>query len=85
MERLTSAAIEKYGLLRELETNRLALKNTFSQIQAVLPDAEMKQTKEKDLDEWLGTLKSASLEVENVIGKASTKANKSRIQRPHAA
>ncbi|GJW31577.1 disease resistance protein [Tanacetum coccineum] len=65
--RLTSAAIQEVGLLWGLEDDLLALNNTFRQIQGVLHDAEKKQTTQKDVEEWLKTLKSASLEVENVI------------------
>ncbi|GKB07737.1 disease resistance protein, partial [Tanacetum coccineum] len=72
--RLTSAAIQEVGLLWGLEDDLLALNNTFRQIQGVLHDAEKKQTTQKDVEEWLKTLKSASLEVENVIDEASTEA-----------
>ncbi|PWA92870.1 Disease resistance protein [Artemisia annua] len=78
--RLTSKAIQEYGLLRELKTDLSALENTFKQIQGVLYDAEMRQTNEKGVEEWLKTLKSASLEVENVLDEAKTEA---MIQRLH--
>ncbi|GJT54269.1 disease resistance protein [Tanacetum coccineum] len=72
--RLTSAAIQEVGLLWGLEDDLLALNNTFRQIQGVLHDAEKKQTTQEGVEEWLRTLKSASLEVENVIDEASTEA-----------
>nr|GEV53168.1 disease resistance protein [Tanacetum cinerariifolium] len=72
--RLTSAAIQEVGLLWGLENDLSALNNTFKQIQGVLHDAEKKQTTQKDVEEWLKTLKSASLEVENVLDKAKTEA-----------
>jgi Leucine-rich repeat (LRR) protein len=72
--RLTSAAIQEVGLLWGLENDLLALNNTFRQIQGVLYDAEMRQTNEKAVEEWLKTLKSASLEVENVLDEATTEA-----------
>ncbi|PWA41238.1 Disease resistance protein [Artemisia annua] len=78
--RLTSAAIQEFGLLWGLENDLLALNNTFRQIQGVLYDAEMRQTNENGVKEWLKTLKSASLEVENVLDEAKTKA---MIQRLH--
>ncbi|GJU77559.1 disease resistance protein [Tanacetum coccineum] len=78
---LTSKAIQKYGLLRSLKNDLSALENTFTQIQGVLSDAdEMKQTMQKDVEEWLKTLKSASLEAENVLDVAKTEA---MIQRLH--
>ncbi|PWA40862.1 Disease resistance protein [Artemisia annua] len=78
--RFTSAAIQEYGLLRGVKNDLSALENTFKQIQGVLYDAEMKQTTQKDVEEWLRTLKSASLEAENVLDEAKTKA---MIQRMH--
>nr|GEW22966.1 disease resistance protein [Tanacetum cinerariifolium] len=60
--RLTSKAIQEYGLLRGLKIDLSALENTFKQTQGVLYDAEMKQTKQKDIEEWLMNLKFASLE-----------------------
>ncbi|PWA71461.1 Disease resistance protein [Artemisia annua] len=72
--RLTSAAFQEVGLLWGLENDLSALNNTFRQIQGVLHDAEMRQTNEKAVEEWLRTLKSASLEVENVLDEASTEA-----------
>ncbi|PWA89163.1 Disease resistance protein [Artemisia annua] len=72
--RLTSAAIQEVGLLWGLENDLSALNNTFRQIQGFLHDAEMRQKNEKAVEEWLMILKSASLEVENVLDEASTKA-----------
>nr|GEV69141.1 hypothetical protein [Tanacetum cinerariifolium] len=78
--RLTSKAIQEYALLRGLKNDLSALENTFKQTQSVLYDAEMKQTKQKDVEEWLMNLKSASLEVENLLDESKTKA---MIQRLH--
>ncbi|GKC12972.1 disease resistance protein, partial [Tanacetum coccineum] len=77
--RLTSKAIQEYGLLRGLKSDLSALENTFKQIQGVLYDAEMKQIT-RYVEEWLRTLKSAPLEAENVLDEAKTKA---MIQRLH--
>ncbi|PWA73376.1 Disease resistance protein [Artemisia annua] len=79
--RLTSKAIQEYGLLRGLKNDLSTLENTFKQIQGVLHDAEMKQTKEKEVEEWLRTLKSASLDVENVLDEAKTEAMIQRLHR----
>ncbi|PWA79126.1 Disease resistance protein [Artemisia annua] len=78
--RLTSEAIQEYGLLRGVKNDLSALENTFKLIQGVLYDAEMKQTTQKAVEEWLKTLKSASLEVQNVLDEAKTEA---MIQRLH--
>ncbi|PWA71460.1 NB-ARC domains-containing protein [Artemisia annua] len=78
--KLTSAAIQEYGLLRGLKNDLSALENTFKLIQGVLHDAEMKQTTQKDVEEWLRTLKFASLEAENVLDEAKTEAMIQRVQ-----
>ncbi|PWA57091.1 Disease resistance protein [Artemisia annua] len=80
VEKLTSKAIQEYGLLRGLKNDLSALENTFKLIKGVLYDAEMKQTTQKAVEEWLKTLKSASLETENVLDEAKTVA---MIQRVH--
>ncbi|PWA78117.1 Disease resistance protein [Artemisia annua] len=72
--RLASAAIQEYGLLRGLKNDLSALGETFQQIQGVLRDAEKKQTTQEGVKEWLKTLKSASLEGENVLDEAKTEA-----------
>ncbi|PWA35491.1 Disease resistance protein [Artemisia annua] len=79
--RLTSQAIQEYGLLRGVKNDLSALENTFKLVQGVLYDAEMKQTTQKAVEEWLKTLKSASLEVQNVLDEAKTEA---MIQMLHA-
>ncbi|PWA60474.1 Disease resistance protein [Artemisia annua] len=79
--RLTSAAIQEYGLLRGLEKDLSALNKTFELIQAVLYDAEEKQKTQMDVEVWLKTLKSASLEVENVLDEAKTEAMIRRLHR----
>ncbi|PWA42776.1 Disease resistance protein [Artemisia annua] len=85
--RLTSKAIQEYGLLRELKTDLSALEKTFKQIQGVLYDAEMRQTNEKGVEEWLKSLKSASLiwriaqKVKNIRKKLDeVDANRSKFQ-----
>ncbi|PWA64529.1 Disease resistance protein [Artemisia annua] len=72
--RSISEAIQEYGLLTGLEKDLSALERTFKQIQGVLVDAENKQTTLKGVEEWLRTLRSASLEVENVLDEAKTQA-----------
>ncbi|GKC67448.1 disease resistance protein, partial [Tanacetum coccineum] len=72
--RLTSAAIQEIGLLRRLEDDVSTLRDTFNQIQAVLHDAEEKQMKQKAVETWLLSLRSASLNMENVLNEVSTEA-----------
>ncbi|KAJ9559303.1 hypothetical protein OSB04_013917 [Centaurea solstitialis] len=64
---LASTAFQEFRRLRSLEDDVSALKETYTQIQAFLSDAEMKQSKEKSVERWLKRLKSASLEVENIL------------------
>ncbi|KAJ0613104.1 putative virus X resistance protein-like, coiled-coil [Helianthus annuus] len=71
---LTSELIKEFGLLRRFKGDILALKEDFEQIQAVLEDAEEKQVKEKAVELWLQRLRSASLQVENVLDGISTEA-----------
>ncbi|XP_024984264.1 putative disease resistance protein RGA3 [Cynara cardunculus var. scolymus] len=76
---LTSTAIQEFGRLRRLEADVSALNNTYTQIQAVLSDAEVKQRKEKGVETWLSNLRSASLEVENILDNALTEGMLQRL------
>ncbi|KAJ0628617.1 putative virus X resistance protein-like, coiled-coil [Helianthus annuus] len=65
--RLTSVVINELALLWGFKDDILTLKEDFKNIQAVLEDAEDKQIKEKTVELWLQSLRSASLEIENVL------------------
>ncbi|KAJ0794201.1 putative virus X resistance protein-like, coiled-coil [Helianthus annuus] len=71
---LGSLANQEIALLRGLEGDILSLQNDFEQIQAVLQDAEEKHVKNNVVKVWLKHLRSASLEVENVLDEISTEA-----------
>ncbi|KAF5823953.1 putative virus X resistance protein-like, coiled-coil [Helianthus annuus] len=71
---LASVANQELVLLRGLEGDILSLQNDFEQIQAVLQDAEEKHVKNNVVKVWLKHLRSASLEVENVLDEISTEA-----------
>ncbi|KAJ0613250.1 putative P-loop containing nucleoside triphosphate hydrolase [Helianthus annuus] len=77
--RLTSEAIKEFGLLWGFQRDVLALKNDFDMILAVLQDAEEKRSKAEAVKLWLQRLRSASLEVENVLHDISTKALLQRL------
>ncbi|KAM0053637.1 putative virus X resistance protein-like, coiled-coil [Helianthus debilis subsp. tardiflorus] len=65
--RLTSVVINELALLWGFKDDILTLKEDFKNIQAVLEDAEDKQIKEKTVELWLQSLRSTSLEIENVL------------------
>ncbi|PWA84286.1 toll/interleukin-1 receptor (TIR) domain-containing protein [Artemisia annua] len=82
LEELTSKVIEQVGLLWlwGRENDLSDLENTVKQTQGVLYEAEKKQTTQKHVEDWLRTLRSASLEAEKVIDKAKTEAMIQRMQ-----
>ncbi|XP_076911121.1 disease resistance protein RGA2-like [Bidens hawaiensis] len=79
--RLTSIDIQEFGLLWVFKDDILALKDDFDRIEAVLQDAEHKHNKEKAVELWLKSVKSASLEVENVLDEISTEALLQRLHK----
>ncbi|KAI7737943.1 hypothetical protein M8C21_015136 [Ambrosia artemisiifolia] len=79
--RLTPVAIQEFGLLWGFKNDILTLKNDFTNIQAVLQDAEEKHFREKEVELWLKSLRSASLMVENVLDDVSTAALLQRLHK----
>ncbi|KAL9996582.1 putative virus X resistance protein-like, coiled-coil [Helianthus debilis subsp. tardiflorus] len=67
--KLTSELIKEFDLLWGFKNDASSLKDDFNQIQAVLQVAEEKHSKEEAV-----SLRSASLEVENVVDEISTEA-----------
>ncbi|KAJ9559294.1 hypothetical protein OSB04_013908 [Centaurea solstitialis] len=67
LKSLASTAFQEFRRLQSLKDDVSALKETYTQIQAVLSDAEEKRSKEKSVERWLKRLGSASLEVENIL------------------
>ncbi|KAL7613887.1 hypothetical protein Lser_V15G07353 [Lactuca serriola] len=74
MERSTSLAAQDFAVLWGLKSDLRSLRTIFTQIQAVLADAEVKQRKNRALQDWLRKLRAASFEVENVLEEVSTEA-----------
>ncbi|KAJ9559295.1 hypothetical protein OSB04_013909 [Centaurea solstitialis] len=64
---LASTAFQEFSRLRRLEADVSALRDTFESIQAVLADAEVKQREKEAVKLWLNRLRSASLELENIL------------------
>ncbi|KAJ0624956.1 putative virus X resistance protein-like, coiled-coil [Helianthus annuus] len=81
LERLNSVDIQEFGLLWGFKEDVLALKDDFDRIEVVLQDAEEKHSKEKAVGLWLKSLRSASLEVENVLDEISTEALLQRLDK----
>ncbi|KAJ9559300.1 hypothetical protein OSB04_013914 [Centaurea solstitialis] len=67
LKTLASTAFQEFRRLRALEGDVSALRDTYTLIQAVLDDAEVKQREQKAVEEWLRRLRSASLELENIL------------------
>ncbi|KAJ0735445.1 putative virus X resistance protein-like, coiled-coil [Helianthus annuus] len=83
--RLTSKVIKELALLWGLEDDISTLQEDFTSIQAILEDAEEKHIKEKAVKLWLKSLRSASLEVENVLDEISTEALLQRLHKQRGA
>ncbi|KAJ0920364.1 putative virus X resistance protein-like, coiled-coil [Helianthus annuus] len=79
--KLTSELIKEFDLLWGFKNDASSLKDDFDQIQAVLQDAEEKHNKEEAVKLWLQRLRSASLEVENVLDEISTEALLQRLHK----
>ncbi|KAJ0751185.1 putative virus X resistance protein-like, coiled-coil [Helianthus annuus] len=74
--KLTSELIKEFDLLWGFKNETSNLKDDFDQIQAVLQDAEEKHSKEEAV-----SLRSASLEVENVLDEISAEALLQRLHK----
>ncbi|KAJ0908106.1 putative P-loop containing nucleoside triphosphate hydrolase, leucine-rich repeat domain superfamily [Helianthus annuus] len=74
MKQSTSLATQDFAVLWGLKSDLRSLRTIFTQIQSVLPDAEIKQRNNIDLQNWLRKLRSASFQVENVLEEVSTEA-----------
>ncbi|KAJ9559306.1 hypothetical protein OSB04_013920 [Centaurea solstitialis] len=67
LKTLASTAFQEFTRLRRLEVDVSALRDTYESIQAVLADAEVKQREQEAVKVWLNRLRSASLELENIL------------------
>ncbi|KAF5824060.1 putative virus X resistance protein-like, coiled-coil [Helianthus annuus] len=79
--RLTSELIKEFNLLWGFKNDISSLKEDFKNIQAVLEDAADKHSKEKTIEIWLKSLRSASLKIENVLDDISTEALLQRLHK----
>ncbi|KAI7737953.1 hypothetical protein M8C21_015146, partial [Ambrosia artemisiifolia] len=79
--RITSELIKEFRLFRGFQKDILTLKNEFLLNEVVLEDADEKQNKDKAVQVWLKSLKSATMEAENVLDEVSTQALLQRLQK----
>ena len=69
-----NSALQEIGLLCGVKDELEKLKNTVTSIQAVLLDAEEKQALNNAIKNWLGRLKEAVFEADNLLDDFSTEA-----------
>ncbi|KAK9290871.1 hypothetical protein L1049_009049 [Liquidambar formosana] len=82
LDKLGSLALEKLCSAWGGESERENLVETVSTIQAVLLDAEEKQEKDRtrQLTNWLGKLKDAFYDAEDVLGDLEYEASQSQME-----
>uniref|UniRef100_A0A6N2MXJ1 NB-ARC domain-containing protein n=1 Tax=Salix viminalis TaxID=40686 RepID=A0A6N2MXJ1_SALVM len=71
---LNSSILQELGLAGSLETDLEHLGRTFTTIQAVLQDAEVKQWKVEAIKVWLGHLKDAAYDVDDLLDEFAIEA-----------
>ncbi|GLT54740.1 hypothetical protein SLA2020_279150 [Shorea laevis] len=69
---LGSPALQEIGLLWGYKDELEKLRDTVSTIQAVLLDAEEQQAKNRAVKDWLGKLKDAMYEADDLLDDYST-------------
>ncbi|KAG5227330.1 disease resistance protein [Salix suchowensis] len=74
MGNLNSSILQELGLAGSLETDLEHLGRTFTTIQAVLQDAEVKQWKDEAIKVWLRHLKDAAYDVEDLLDEFAIEA-----------
>ncbi|KAF9664121.1 hypothetical protein SADUNF_Sadunf17G0123200 [Salix dunnii] len=74
MGNLNSSILQELGLAGSLEIDLEHLGRTFTTIQAVLQDAEVKQWKDEAIKVWLGHLKDAAYDVDDLLDEFAIEA-----------
>ncbi|PPS07135.1 hypothetical protein GOBAR_AA13511 [Gossypium barbadense] len=80
-DNLNSLSREGIRLAGSLKTEVQTLESTLTAIQAVLHDAEQKQWKSKAIQNWLGKLKQAAYDLEDVLDDFNAEALRQRDAR----
>ncbi|XP_058079065.1 putative disease resistance protein RGA3 [Magnolia sinica] len=76
-ERVSSSISQSVGLMKSVEKELIKLSTTLSSIQAVLKDAEERQTKEEAVRIWLTKLKDIAYDAEDLLDEFIFKAKRS--------
>uniref|UniRef100_A0A3N7G7G8 Disease resistance N-terminal domain-containing protein n=1 Tax=Populus trichocarpa TaxID=3694 RepID=A0A3N7G7G8_POPTR len=74
MGNLNSSFLQELGLAGSLETERENLNRTIRTIRAVLQDAEEKQWKSEPIKVWLGDLKDAAYDADDLLDEFANEA-----------
>ncbi|CAL5394458.1 unnamed protein product [Camellia sinensis] len=74
LQNLNSLIQKEVGLLWGVDKEMKKLSSTLTTIQAVLEDAEQKQSQEKAIQNWLRKLNDAAYEVEDILDDCKTEA-----------
>ncbi|KAF9664116.1 hypothetical protein SADUNF_Sadunf17G0122700 [Salix dunnii] len=74
MGNLNISILQELGLAKSLETDLEHLGRTLTTIQAVLQDAEVKQWKDEAIKVWLGHLKDAAYDVDDLLDEFAIEA-----------
>jgi hypothetical protein len=82
MKSLGSLALQEIGLLWGFKDELQKLGKTVSTIQAVLSDAEEQQTMNHAVKDWLGKLKDAILEADDLLDDFSTQLLRRQVMTP---
>jgi hypothetical protein len=76
---LGSLALQEIGILRGFKDDLKKLGNTVFTIQAVLLDAEEQQAKNHAVKDWLGKLKDAMYEADDLLDDYSTELRQRQV------
>lgn len=76
LENMTYLIREQFGLLMGVDAEMNKLFKTFTFIQAVLEDAEMKQTESRAIQDWLLKLNDLTYEIDDVLDECATEVTK---------
>ncbi|XP_077251759.1 putative disease resistance protein RGA4 [Tasmannia lanceolata] len=79
-EKLASLAKEEIGLLWNFNDELDNLRSTLRTIQGVLVDAENRQSKDKALRDWLGMLKDAAYDADDMLDEFATEALRRQVE-----
>jgi hypothetical protein len=82
MKSLGSLALQEIGLLWGFKDELEKLKNTVSTIKDVLSDAEEQQAMNRAVKNWLGKLKDAMLEANDLLDDFSTQLLRRQVMTP---